>query len=175
MISSHAHSRLNGNLAVLETNRQFQKLELRKKCLSTNAAYVQSSEKQWHIALPNLSPWNWIFRMMFLQDCSPQALLTSASDFWPCALKPNIVRCKLATTARKKFNRQHSKLECDPQSSDRPKQAALGHVRSWPEYASQRSSRKEKVWPQNSNWRAQGASAESEVQHSNVWTLRFIS
>ena len=71
--------------------------------------------------------------MVFLQDCSTQELLAQASAFWFCALKPSVARCKLAITARKKLNRQHSKLECGPQNSnsDRPKQAALDHVRSY--------------------------------------------
>ena len=60
-------------------------------------------------------------------------MLAQASAFWFCALKPSVARCKLTSTARKKLNRQHSKLECGPQNSnsDRPKQAALDHVRSY--------------------------------------------
>ena len=109
---------------------QSQQLKLRKKRPSTNSLQPVTW-KQWRMALPNLPPWNWILRMVFLQDCSTQELLAQASAFWLCALKPSVARCKLAITARKKLNRQHSKLECGPQNSDTPKQAALDHVRSY--------------------------------------------
>ena len=153
---------------------QSQQLKLRKKRPSTNSLRPVTW-KQWRMALPNLPPWNWILRMVFLQDCSTQELLAQASALWLCALKPSVARCKLAITARKKLNRQHSKLECSPQNSDRPKQAALDHVRSYsdhttmPEYVSRRSPRKAKAWPQNLNCRAWGTSVENEVQPSNVW------
>ena len=116
--------------AAIEANMQSQQLKLRKKRPSTNSLRPVTW-KQWRMALPNLPPWNWILRMVFLQDCSTQELLAQASAFWLCALKPSVARCKLAITARKKLNSQHSKLECGPQNSDRPKQAALDHVRSY--------------------------------------------